>query len=33
MEANLADINKIEITGAKIANLLNILYEVIKEEF
>ena len=33
MEADLANINKIEITGARIANLLNMLYKVTKKEF
>ena len=33
VEADLANINKIEIIRAKIANLLNILYEVMEEEF
>ena len=33
MKANLVNINKIEITKAKIANLLNILYKVKEKEF
>ena len=32
MKADLANINKAEITRAKIANLLNILYKVTEEE-
>ena len=32
VKADLANINKIEITGAKITNLLNISYKVIKKE-
>ena len=32
VKANLANINKAEITGAGTANLLNILYKVTEEE-
>ena len=33
MKADLANINKIEIIKARIANLLNILYKVMEKEF
>ena len=33
VEANLANINKAEITKARIANLLDILYKVTEKKF